>query len=142
MTNKDSPYYIGEGSPNTAKAPFIQATPSRFARTLREVIHDDYMPEIEDLKRRLAKVETEIPQLRFKAGPPAPVPLPSLPTDQPNMVQYLATDDDDRIADVVRHCNEQFHDVNAHLDDIDDALMEFVNSIGVCHLSSLTITYL
>ena len=144
MTNRDSPYFIGEASPT--RAPFVThvpATPSRFARTLREVIADDYMPEIEGLKRRLTVIETELPKLRFRAGPPTnPIPQMHPTTDeQANMVQYLSTDDDDRIADVMRHCNEQFYDVNSHLNEIDDALSDFVNSIGVCLLLTLS-TYL
>ena len=144
MTNRDSPYFIGEASPTRAPCvTYVPATPSWFARTLREVIADDYMPEIEGLKRRLSVIETELPKLRFRAGPPShPIPQMHPTTDeQANMVQYLSTDDDDRIADVMRHCNEQFYDVNSHLNEIDDALSDFVNSIGVCLLLILS-TYL
>ena len=142
MTNRDSPYFIGEASPTRSPCvTYVPATPSRFARTLREVIADDYMPEIEGLKRRLSVIETELPKLRFRAGPPSnPIPQMHPTTDeQANMVQYLSTDDDDRIADVMRHCNEQFYDVNSHLNEIDDALSDFVNSIGVCLLLTLSL---
>lgn len=91
--------------------------PSRFARTLREVIADDYMPEILALQKRLEKLDRTLDGELQKKQP---------------VVQYMPLDDDDRLADMLRHLSENHREFGVRLSDIEADLQDFIDSSGVC----------
>lgn len=97
------------------------------------------MPEIGDLKIRISTLEDELDVLKRK---PPPVKEKEFPEQKQQIIQYLATDDDEKIAEMMRSYNEQFSDLHAHLDDIDDALNDFIFSVGVRLLSIPLLHYL
>lgn len=91
-------------------------TPSKYARTLREVIHDDYMPEILQLRKKMEKLDRTIKAELQKKQP---------------VVQYMPLDDDDRVADMLRHLNENHRELGSRLSEIEAELQDFIDSIGV-----------
>ena len=90
-------------------------------------MHDDYMPEIHLLKARVDKLEYKLPRLSLK-----PVQDHAKKVSiSPPIIRYVQSDDDDKIAELMKHVNDHYQDVNKHLAEIDDALVAFINSTGV-----------
>lgn len=108
--------------------------PSRFSRTLREVMHDDYMPEITQLKRRIKFLEEQagIEGNTNDSLLLSPIDSEVRRIQNPNNRMNRRVEFDDRLNDLLENFNAHVDDTNTHLTELDDAIVGFVNSIGVC----------
>lgn len=79
-------------------------------------MHDDYMPEILSLRKKMDKLERTLKAEIQKRQP---------------TVQYIPLDDDDKMADMVRHLNENNLEISNRLDEVEEDLNEFIQSVGV-----------
>lgn len=100
----------------------IADAPPKFMRTLREVMFDDYMPEIHALKSRVYKLEEGMPKFQY------PLEVKKSPTPVFNL---LPSDDDEKLTDLLKHFNDHYNDVNQRLANMEHTLHSFIYSNGV-----------
>lgn len=110
-------------------------TPSQFNSTIREVVHRDYMQEIDKLRHQLEQLEKSL-QEKEAVNNIAKHYISEAP---PVMAEL---EDDDCVRTKVAEMIRQFNHANKHLSDRLDQLgaelVRFITGKGVGHLYQLT----
>lgn len=99
--------------------PLISEMPSKFTRTIREIVHDDYYPDMIYLKKRLDKLERHLKAEAEHKRPEQPI------------IQYMPLDDDDKLNELMRQMHAMNEEMEERMMDFEEALNGFINSLGV-----------